>query len=361
MSKNFIVSSTSKKYEVMFTQSSDELLAELAKLKNVITFVDQTIERMYPALMAQLREFSPVYAITATEENKTLRGAEEVLTILQKHNASKSTTIVAFGGGIVQDIVSFVAHIYHRGLRFIFVPTTLLAMCDSCIGGKTGLNYNGFKNQLGTFHPPEKIFILPGFLETLSDEAIYSGYGEIFKLLLIGDTEGYQALKITLQRDGFKNPEVLSHIHQGLVIKKKFIEEDEFDNGVRRILNYGHTFGHALELATNYEVPHGIAVARGIDIANYIAWQKGLLAESVYHDVHEFIKTHFHCEMKPRINAESLIAHAQKDKKVSNSQINMIFMESISQFTIEPVLLDRQMSDIVHSYIKGNPYLYMSE
>lgn len=358
MATDFIVESGSRKYEVLFAKESSEIIAQLAAIKNTITIVDQHIERLYPELIAKVREFSPVYSIEASEENKTLTGAEAVLQILQKHNATKSTTVVAFGGGIVQDIVSFAAHIYYRGLNFVFVPTTLLAMCDSCIGGKCGLNYHGYKNQLGAFHPPEKVLIWNGFVDTLPEDAIYSGYGEIFKLMLIGNTEMYHALKAVVAREGFKNSSVLSHIHQGLVIKKKFIEEDEFDNGVRRILNYGHTFGHALELATNYDVPHGIAVARGIDIANYIAWQKGFLSEKLYLDVHEFIESNFHCGMTPEISAESLLAHAQKDKKVANGKLNMIFMEEIGKFSIEPVLLDRQMNDIVHGYIKGNPSLY---
>jgi 3-dehydroquinate synthase len=356
--KNISIQSGSKNYSVFFVPHSTDLIDQLRELKNTLVFVDQQVEGIYADLIQKLRQFTSVYAIEASEDNKTLAGAEVVLKKLQDQAATKSTTIVAIGGGIIQDIVSFAAHIYHRGLSFVFVPTTLLAMCDSCIGGKCGLNYNGYKNQLGAFHPPEKVIIWPDFVRSLPSDAIYSGYGEIFKLMLIGHAELYQDIKRTLMQEGFNNSKFLDHIHQALLVKKQFIEEDEFDNGVRRILNYGHTLGHALELATNYEVPHGIAVVRGLDIANYIAYQKGLLPEDIYLNIHDFIEGYFHCDIKPSVTAELLIANAQKDKKVTHGQINMIFMEDYGKFKIAPVLLEKEINDIVHSYLKSNRILY---
>lgn len=352
------IQSGSKNYQVQFVSARAEIVDHLKKINNIVVITDKEIEKLYPDFINEIKEFAPTYSMVASEDNKTLSGAEFVLKQLQSMNATKSTTIVAIGGGIIQDIVSFCAHIYYRGLPFIFIPTTLLAMCDSCIGGKNGLNYNGFKNQLGAFHPPEKVLIWSGFVSSLPDDAIYSGYGEIIKLMLIESEAAYLQVKNTVELEGFKNSKLLEHIHQSLLIKKRFIEEDEFDNGVRRILNYGHTLGHALELATNYEVPHGIAVARGIDMVNFIACEKGLLSKSIYQNIRTFIQAYFHCDMKPSVSADVLLKNAGKDKKVSEGKLNMILMENYGQFNIKPVLLDQSLNDIVCDYLKNSQDLY---
>lgn len=358
MPERISIQSGSKTYQVDFLSARSDIIDYLKTLKNPVVITDRQIENLYPDFINEIKTFAPTYAIIASEENKTLSGAEYILKQLQSLNATKSTTIVAIGGGIIQDIVSFCAHIYYRGLPFVFIPTTLLAMCDSCIGGKAGLNFNGYKNQLGAFHPPEKILIWSGFVNSLPDDAIYSGYGEIIKLMLIESEEAYLKVKNTIETEGFKNSKLLDHIYQSLVIKKRFIEEDEFDNGVRRILNYGHTLGHALELATHYEVPHGIAVARGIDMVNFIACEKGLLPKAVYDNIRTFIQTYFHCDMKPAVSADVLLKNAGKDKKVVEGKLNMILMENFGQLNVKPVLLDQALNDIVSAYLKNSQDLY---
>jgi len=352
------IESGTKNYRVEFVSARDEIVNQLKAIKNLVVITDKEIEKLYPDFINEIKEFAPTYAMVASEENKTLTGAEFILKQLQALNATKSTTIVAIGGGIIQDLVSFCTHIYYRGLPFVFIPTTLLAMCDSCIGGKNGLNYNGFKNQLGAFHPPEKVIIWSGFVNTLTKDAIYSGYGEIVKLMLIDSEEAYLNVKNTIESEGFNNSKLLDHIHQSLLIKKRFIEEDEFDNGVRRILNYGHTLGHALELATNYEVPHGIAVARGIDMVNFIASEHGLLPKAIYENIRTFIQAYFHCEMKPSVSAEILLQNARKDKKTAEGKLNMILMEDYGKFHVKPVLLNETLDGIVCDYLKRSQDLY---
>jgi len=338
---------------VVFVETLVQLIETLSEIPSCITFVDSSIQKLYPGLVEKLSAHSSVYFVDATEENKTLRGAERVIQQLSAEKANKSTTIVAIGGGVVQDIVSFVAHIYFRGLKFIFVPTTLLAMCDSCIGGKCGLNFHGYKNQLGAFHPPEKVFICHDFLMTLEDDALYCGYGEIIKLLLIGDIEAYVNVKSQLLKSGIRNKNVLQHIYQGLVIKKKFIEEDEYDVGVRQILNYGHTFGHALELATQYAMPHGIAVVWGICLANYIAFQKGLLSKQNYEDVNQFMKHFFPMDGLKTVSSDQLILFAQQDKKSKEGKIMMILMKDFENFILEPVVLDHEVQVMLDSYFES--------
>jgi len=361
MDKSLTIQSGNGEYQVIFREKIHDLISFLVSSDvSAMAVVDHNVNRLYPTLIETLRKSMPILLLEATEESKTLLGAEKVLRFLSENNATKSTILIAIGGGIIQDIASFAAHIYYRGLNFIFVPTTLLAMSDSCIGAKCGLNYLGFKNQIGAFHPPKKVFICIEFLRTLSDADLYSGYGEIFKLSLTGEQTAwsYSLLKAALNQYGLKNPDVTQHIFQSLAIKKKFIEEDEFDAGIRKLLNYGHTFGHALELATNYTIPHGMAVARGIDVANFIAYQLGLLDQKDYIDIHEFTEIHFHGNILPSVTAEMLIGYAKKDKKVSGNKLNMVLLQKPGFLVLKELAFDGHLHDILKSYLDSNPNLY---
>jgi len=215
------------------------------------------------------------------------------LTFLQQHDCNKQSVVIAVGGGILQDIVAFAAHVYYRGLKWHFVPTTLLSMADSCIGAKSSINFNGFKNQLGSFHSPARVYIVDQFVRTLSDDEVRSGYGEIFKLFLIGSRDLFGRLKEAVAQDGFRNPSLPEFIYESLRVKQAIIEVDEYETGPRRILNYGHTFGHALEGLTHYEVPHGLAVVWGLDLVNWLAHRAGLLSREDFDDIHEFAARYF--------------------------------------------------------------------
>lgn len=198
-------------------------------------------------------EFS--YAVTACEDNKNIATVMMII----KHMAAGRTParVVVIGGGMVQDIGAFVSSIYNRGIEWIYWPTTLLAMADSCIGGKSSLNSEYAKNKIGTFSCPTSVVINRRFLDTLDFGAIRSGLGEILKLCMIGD-----ALDI------YEKSDEVQKIKISLLIKKSVIEVDQFDKGIRRTLNYGHTVGHALESMTGYKVPHGIAIIKGMLVEN---------------------------------------------------------------------------------------------
>lgn len=347
-----IQASGNKYYEVSFADSLSALTTQLTQLKDPVFFVDSNIAEQYPQLMSSLS--AAAHIIVATEETKTLQGATAVLEKLSSAGVARHSTVVAIGGGIAQDIVSFAAHVYYRGLRFVFVPTTLLAMCDSCIGGKCGLNFNGYKNQLGAFHPPEKVLIWEGFLDSLPDEALYSGYGEIFKFMLIGGQSLFDRFKTAFPRDGIRGKGAREYIRQGLLIKKQFIEEDEFDNGVRRILNYGHTFGHALELATAYRIPHGIAVAYGIDIANQIAVEHGILPEALQREVHGLVHALFPFDVYTGITAETLLESVRRDKKAVQGKVDMALLKTPGEFVMQSILIDKSLGCIVQGCLSAS-------
>ncbi len=188
--------------------------------------------------------------------------------------------------------------------------------------------------EIGAFHAPKKIFIWTGFLNSLSAQALYSGYGEILKFVLIAGKQDFMELMDLFTSANLQIDCLRTTIYQSLTVKKDFIQQDEFDTGVRRLLNYGHTFGHALELITDYAIPHGIAVTYGIDIANYIALNKKFIDETYYESIHEFIKHNFFANEKYTIDVQLLIKHTRQDKKNSNDKLNMVFLKKPGELFI---------------------------
>ena len=212
----------------------------------------------------------PLVAVRADEAAKTLTRAEEVMARMAELGVTRSGTVTAVGGGVIQDLATLVASLYMRGIAWSYAPTTLLGMVDSCVGGKSAINVGPWKNLAGNFHPPVAIAVDPDFLTSLSAVDIAGGVCEAAKISWCGgrgDFDRYVAYW-SAWRDGGPPEPFIAHV---LDVKRRFVEEDEFDRGVRRLLNFGHTFGHALESATSFAVPHGIAVGVGICCALRLA------------------------------------------------------------------------------------------
>lgn len=213
--------------------------------------------------LAALREAHPIW-IEATEREKSLERTPGVIEQMRASGANRSTPLVAVGGGVIQDIAAFVASVYMRGLSWSYAPTTVLAMVDSCIGGKSSINVGPYKNLVGTFHPPQHIYIDPGLAQTLPRDQFASGLIEAAKICFCrgeADFQAYLACGPTVDMPADRLERL---IRTSLLAKKYFIEIDEFDKKERLLLNFGHTFGHAIEGASNYGIPHGIAVGVGI-------------------------------------------------------------------------------------------------
>lgn len=228
---------------------------------------------------------------------------------------NKTNKLIAVGGGITQDIVTFISALIFRGVKWVFFPTTLLAQGDSCLGGKASINLNGTKNRLGLFNPPNKIFIDTNFLNTLPKKEITSGIGEMLHFYLVSGEKDYNYF--------LQNIDNLNKlIKRCLEIKKYFVETDEFDKGERLLLNYGHTFGHAIEGATNYKYPHGIAISKGMDIANFISYKLGYIDITLYKRIKETLRTIFtHLTMPSSLD---MVEYLKKDKKNTNDQLTCI-------------------------------------
>ena len=291
--------------------------------------------------------------VEAAEDRKTLAGVESVLAFLAESGCNRGTRVVAIGGGIVQDLVSFAAHIFFRGLEWVFVPTTLLAMADSCIGAKSTINFRQVKNQLGAFHAPSRVLLCLRFVETLSDSDVSSGYGEILKLSLTAPRPFFDRVVKSLDGSSTRARALGSLVRASLLTKKRIIEADEYESGPRLVLNYGHTFGHAIETATRYSVPHGVAVAWGLDLANHIAHARGLLSREVRDAVHAVVRRHFVAREIEFLTASELIQLIRRDKKSAGGSVRLILLERPGLLRIESVRVDEALESMISSSLQA--------
>lgn len=286
--------------------------------------VDANVARLYAERLRHILGHKNTVVIEATEENKSIERIIPVIDRLVENSVRRDHTLVAIGGGIIQDITCFIASTLLRGMPWLFVPTTLLAQADSCIGSKSSINLGKTKNILGTFNPPNHIHICAEFLDTLEDKDIRSGIGEILKVHAIDSAVAFDRLATDYEALFSDRRVLLAYVRKALLTKQRFIEEDEFDRGVRNIFNYGHSFGHAIEAATDFAVPHGIAVTLGMDMANRIAAQRGLVAQRDYLRMHDVLRKNYAPFARIPIPLERMLPALLKDKKNTSSKLVLI-------------------------------------
>jgi 3-dehydroquinate synthase len=275
------ISSRLRDYTASFEPDAS-FLGELVARTNRLFVVDENVWAAHRDGVLSVLPLDDVMLLPIAEDVKTLSSVELVWDTLMQRSAKRNMTMVSIGGGICQDVTGFAASTLYRGIGWVFLPTTLLAQADSCIGSKTSLNYKRFKNLLGTFYPPNSVHLFAPFLTTQKDIDFFSGLGEVVKLHILGGNESANRLDRTI---GLVRSREVGALHvavrDSLLIKKSYIEGDEFDTGRRNLLNYGHCFGHAIETATDYAVPHGQAVVLGMIIAQAVARDRGLENEPV--------------------------------------------------------------------------------
>ena len=275
----------------------------------------------------ELDKYRCIQLYNVTEQTKDFNNISTIInSIIGKFN--KKNKLIAIGGGITQDVVGFISSILFRGVEWIFYPTTLLAQGDSCIGGKTSINFNTYKNQLGNFYPPYKVIVCNEFLDTLTKIDIKSGLGEMLHFFLVSSKADYDFF-IKNQHD-FKKLTT-----RCLDIKRSYIEIDEFDKNERLILNYGHTFGHAIEAVTNNEIAHGIAVSVGMDVANFISYKKGYITYELFKRIQKTLSSIYYDFKLP--NIEQLIIALKKDKKNISNKLNCVLTKGPGNMFLEEV------------------------
>ena len=310
--------------------------------------------RLLKKLQKSLRKFNPkTYKFLANEKSKNFKTINKMVEILLKDNLSRSDCVVAFGGGIIGDITAFASSITKRGIKFINIPTTLLAQVDSSIGGKTGANSNYGKNLIGTFYQPEFVLTDVSTLNSLSKRQIICGYGEILKHSLILDKKFFLWLS---KNAGLiinnKNNKILkSAIIKSCMIKSKVVSRDENEKDLRKILNFGHTFAHGFEAAKNFsnKLNHGEAVLLGMITAAELSYMKKLLNKK---DL-KLIKKHYLNFSLPykvskffkRKEIEKISQFMKRDKKNISDKINLILIKKIGKI-VEPNKINLKVFEI---------------
>ena len=271
------INSNIRDYDVIFEETFD-FIDDFKNIKNSVLIIDKNVYKLYEDKFTNVKEEN-VFLFNAIENNKTFDYVKEIYDFLLSKSVKRNLTIISIGGGITQDITGFVASTLYRGVNWIFVPTTFLAMTDSCIGSKTSINYGKYKNLMGTFYPPQKIHININFLDTLEKLDFYSGIGETIKFQLMKEEYPKDLKKVLDKIDKTIKDKSsrLEIIHDNMSVKLDYMKGDEFDLGRRNMLNYGHCFGHALETSSDYYVPHGIAVNIGMIFANLLSQKRGIL------------------------------------------------------------------------------------
>ena len=287
--------------------------------------IDSKLAVLYPELLSDFNSHPRTILIEACEQSKAIQQVLPVIEQLLSNGIRRDHTLVALGGGVIQDITCFISSVLFRGLDWKFIPTTLLSQADSCIGSKSSINLGKSKNILGTFNPPESILICPMFLKTLDRREVLSGIGEILKVHTIDGIDSFDDVARDYN-DLLNDPLILlKYTQKALAIKKKYIEIDEYDEGIRNIFNYGHSFGHAIESATQFAIPHGIAVTIGMDMANRIAAWRKKLPEIHYERMHGVLRKNYTDYLDTKIPLNLLISALKKDKKNTVENLMLIF------------------------------------
>ncbi len=302
-----------------------------------VVITDENLANLYPEVIENLvTSKKDIIILPPGEETKTLGQVEEVLEILADLKLNRWDGLMAFGGGVVGDFTGFCASIYMRGIAWIQIPTTLLAQVDSSVGGKTGVNLKSGKNLAGTFYPPQAVWIDPLLLNTLPDREFWGGCSEVVKYALIQGDGFHRWLVEHWEAVVAKEPETIGQlIGKCIACKRDIVVKDEKEAGLRKILNLGHTAGHAIEKLTDYRVTHGAALRQGMLFELELAFKMELIDESQYRQLANLVHMIPVIEEIPGFSLEDMVLAMALDKK--NRKNNISFLLPHQSGSIEEV------------------------
>lgn len=346
---DFSVKSIFHDYTVRFISNPAWVLQEELK-KGDFIIIDNKILELYSDNFKEPLSTVNHIGIDATENQKSYEGLIPVIRELVENGFRKNHRLIAIGGGITQDITAFAASILYRGVPWLFFPTTLLAQCDSCIGSKTSINFANYKNQVGGFYPPNKIFIDLSFLSTLSEAEIQSGLGEMCHYFIVSGEEDFFRFKRDYPSAMGDRDIMTGLIARSLAIKKSYIEIDEFDKKERQVFNYGHSFGHAIESVTNYRVPHGIAVSYGMDMANFISVRLGYIPQHIRDEIRELLSQIWKDFPIRDISLEKFKNALSKDKKNVGAELRLILNNGYGKIFKDSLSMSNQLEGWLLDY-----------
>lgn len=357
-------------YDIVFEHSFEKLPEELQKLfpeedgesllkkRNLCVITDRNVDALFGAEIKELlqgicKELS-FYVFSAGEEHKTLETVSDIYRFLIEKKITRKDMLIALGGGVVGDITGFAAASYLRGIDFVQIPTTLLSQVDSSIGGKTGVDFEQYKNMVGAFHMPRLVYTNVSVLKELDERQFASGFAEVMKHGLIKDRKYYEWLLENIYEIDDREADVLQEmVYRSCVIKKKVVEKDPTEQGERSLLNFGHTIGHGIEKASNFSLLHGECVALGCIAAADISYKRHLIGEDEYLEIRDmFVPFHLPIALREiSFTAQEVVENTKSDKKNASGTLRFILLERLGKAVIEETVTEKELLEAVEDLI----------
>lgn len=344
-------------YDIVIEQSYDGLSAELETIgasgKKLCIVTDSNVAPLYRDMVkAELEKVAAkvtVFEFPAGEESKTLDTVRKLYTHLIEEHFERSDMLVALGGGVTGDMTGYTAATYLRGIDFVQIPTSLLAQVDSSIGGKTGVDFDQYKNMVGAFHMPKLVYMNLTTLTTLPEEQFASGMAEVLKSGLIKDGKYYEWVITNMYEIHEKDMEILETLVEGSCnIKRIVVEKDPTEKGDRALLNLGHTIGHAIEKLKDFKLLHGECVALGTVAAAHISWKRGLLKDDEFFEIRDMMVGFDLPISLDDLTPEEIIAATKLDKKMEQGTVKFILLNSIGKAFITKDVTDEEMEAAIN-------------
>ncbi|WP_299819258.1 3-dehydroquinate synthase [uncultured Pontibacter sp.] len=330
-------------------QELTTVLQNRAFSKVAVLVDENTLAHCYPALKPYLPEHELIQ-VKSGEENKTLQTCEYIWQRMTELNLDRWSVLVNVGGGVIGDMGGFCAAVFKRGLYFVQVPTTLLAQVDASVGGKTGIDFHGLKNHIGVYKEPQAVFINPGFLQTLSPQQLKSGYAEIIKHWLIADAAAFQEQRHV----GLFTEDWEELIRHSVSIKSEVVAADPLERGYRKVLNFGHTVGHAVESylmdKPGRELLHGEAVAVGMLCEAWLSVNHELLPQEALDKIETFLVSIYEKVPLTEADIQSIAQFALQDKKNSRTTINCTLLNGIGKAVYDQPVTVQQIIESLRYY-----------
>lgn len=360
--KNYSCHTTAVEVGNLEESTFEQLLdAEYKDARKVLVVDENTHDHCLEYMLTSFPslEDAEVILLPVGEENKVMEVCFQVLEALSEYGITRSDLIITLGGGVVSDMGAFIASIYKRGLDCVHVPTSLLGMVDASLGGKTGIDLGLYKNQIGTFHPPKKVYVDHRFLSTLPEEEWVSGFAEIIKHALIANQSVWKSLLATNRDDMFREEHVIEMLEQSIQIKSEVVSADPYEKGQRKVLNFGHTIGHAIEgyYLGIEPISHGNAVAIGMIAEAYLSNQYGSLSSEELSEIVRFIVTYFPCPEDLLTGTAQIVELMKNDKKNDFEGIKMCFLDGIGTCSwnhlVEESAIKHALNFLYQTYYKN--------
>ena len=345
-------------FESDFSALAKALKEEGLSGRRICLVADDTVASLY--LDAVFRAMAPVcqdifsFTFPAGEASKNLDTVQDLYTVLIEHGMDRQGLLAALGGGVTGDLTGFAAATYLRGIDFIQIPTTLLAQVDSSVGGKTGVDFRGYKNMAGAFWQPRLVYMNLSVLSTLSEEQFACGMGEVLKTGLICDIALFQGVCARHQAVQERDPLVMAElIRRCCEIKAGIVERDPKEKGERALLNLGHTIGHAIEKLKNFELLHGQCVALGLIASAEISRLRGYLTDQEVGEIRQALESFRLPVSVSGLDEETVLQATRKDKKMKDGQIRFILMKKPGSSFIDPTVTDRELRQGIRAVLRA--------